>query len=446
MEKHPTPYFRCSTLNFGPALPLPCSMKLLLIDTSRTFMAATRRALAAGMPTLEITEYDAEQQGPPGADFRWHVYGAALLSHELGAGQTGLQWLQRYRGVAGFPPVILYAASGDEYLAVAAVKAGAEDYLRRADVPSARTLERLRALETRPSAGEPSLRLDHFAREVLDFPIAPEGPAIEASPHRFVRLIGQGGFASVYLAERTHDRTPIVLKIINTQEIQEPAVVQRFMREATIVAGIDHPQVVKIYEQGFTPEYGFIAMEFFQRGDLKQRMERGLPTALAVAYMRSIALGLRAIHAQQIVHRDLKPGNIMFRADDSLALADFGISKRLDDPLDLTTRSGLIGTPSYLSPEQALGAPTDQRSDLYSAGVIFYELLTGQKPFRAESAAALVYQHVHATPPRLPATLAPIQPVLDLLLAKDPADRFHSADELLSGLDDWLTPAFRRAA
>jgi serine/threonine protein kinase len=136
---------------------------------------------------------------------------------------------------------------------------------------------------------------------------------------------------------------------------------------------------------------------------LKQKIEKGVPPDAAVDYMRAIARGLRAIHAQDIIHRDLKPGNIMFRADGSLAIADFGIAKRVNETQDLTSGSGVLGTPSYLSPEQAMGLDLDFRSDLYSAGVIFFELLTGRKPYRADSPAGLVYQHLHAEIPRHPA-------------------------------------------
>jgi len=158
--------------------------------------------------------------------------------------------------------------------------------------------------------------------------------------------------------------------------------------------------------------------------------------------MRSLAKGLSAIHARGVVHRDLKPSNIMFRADDTLALADFGISKRMSDTLDLTAQFGAVGTPNYISPEQALGRPLDPRSDLYSAGVIFFELLTGRKPFQADSVEGLIYQHVHAPTPRLPRPLAPVQPLVDMLLAKHPDDRLASADELLCSLDEWVPPAF----
>ena len=414
-------------------------MKLIIIDTSKTYMTQIRHALANALPDIEVTEYDAEQQGLPTADFRWDLYDAALLSEDLGDGPAGTKWLARYRDTPGFPPTILVANDGDDYLAVAAIKAGAADYLRREHVDGERLIALLGALKPRTTASQDAtLPFNDYLRHARDRNGHPGLPSIDSTGHRFVRLIGQGGFSRVYLAERLHDGTSVVLKIIDTQHIVEPVVIQRFVREAEIIAAIDNPYVVKVYDQGFTPDYGYIAMEFFQHGDLKQRLETGMTVAAAVAYMRSIARGLQAIHACDVIHRDLKPGNIMFRADDSLALADFGISKRLHDTHDLTVASGVVGTPSYLSPEQAMGAPVDARTDLYSAGVIFYELLAGRKPFRADSAAALVYQHLHTPPPRLPPELAAVQPIVDLLLAKNPAERFDSADEFLLSLNTWL--------
>src|SRR5690606_5954066 len=155
-----------------------------------------------------------------------------------------------------------------------------------------------------------------------------------------------------------------------------------------------------------------IAMEFFSRGDLKQRMELRLPPELAVIYMTHIAYGLDAIHKIGVVHRDLKPANIMFRGDDSLALADFGISKKLDAPSELTTLGQILGTPHYMSPEQGERKSIDQRSDLYSAGILFYALLTRKKPYTATTPAALIYQHVYAPVPELPAEFSKYQEII----------------------------------
>ena len=413
-------------------------MKLIIIDTSREWMAAVRRTLARALPDIEVTEYDADQQGPPASDFRWNLYDAALISHELGDLPRGLTWFDRYRGLPGFPPTVLVAAGGDAYLAVAAMKAGAADYLRREDALSERLPAVLGAIARASARSESTLRIAGDARRAPEDSLLIRRRLPDDTAHRFVRLIGQGGFSRVYLAERELDGLPVVLKIIDTRQVLDPAMLRRFIREAEIMASIVDPFVVKVFGQGLTANYGYISMEFFPGGDLKQRIERGLTVPEAIDCMRGIARGLEAIHQRSVIHRDLKPGNIMFRADHSLALADFGISRRVNESLDLTTATGTLGTPGYISPEQALGTPVDHRTDLYSAGIIFYELLTGRKPFRAESPAGLVYQHIHSTPPPLPAPIAHAQPIVDMLLAKDPDARFGSAEELLQSLDEWL--------
>lgn len=418
------------------------SMKIILVDTSKTFLSEVRQYLAARLPAVEITEYDAEQQGTPTGDFRWELYDFALISEELGDGRSGLAWIKGLISRPDFPPTVLVSASGNEYFAIEAIRAGARDYLRREDVPGPRLVDIVCAL---PLGNDGNTRgLEPQVKAALEDHTRSDLPAASGHGHRFVRLIGQGGFSRVYLAERENDGEQLVLKIIDTDQISDPLAVQRFIREAEIIAGLTDPHVVRVFDQGFTPDYGYISMEFFQQGDLKRRIERGVNPAQAVAYMRSIARGLSAIHARGVIHRDLKPGNIMFRTDGSLALADFGIAKRINETQDLTAASGVLGTPSYLSPEQAMGTQIDCRADLYSAGVIFFELLTGRKPYKADSAAGLVYQHLHANIPRMPEALAPLQPVIDLLLAKDPADRFSSAQEFLATLEEWLPPGFER--
>ena len=209
----------------------------------------------------------------------------------------------------------------------------------------------------------------------------------------------------------------------------------RFIQEAELIAALSSQYVARIYDYGLTNEFGFIAMEFFSRGDLKQRMELQQPKRLALHYMTHIAYGLDAIHRIGIVHRDLKPANIMFRGDDSLALADFGISKKLDAALDITTLGQILGTPHYMSPEQAAPGRIDQRADIYSAGVMLYELLTGNKPYNAHNPAALIYQHLHAPVPILPQELSGLQHIIDMCLAKDPGGRYKTAAELCAALE-----------
>lgn len=430
--------------NTAPCLPGgACGMKVIIVDDSREYMALVRRMLAREWPEIEVTEYDPEQQGEPSAEFDWSIYDVLILDYQLGSATTGLDWLARYRQAPGFPPTIMMTADGDEYVAARAIKGGAHDFIKKADLDEQRLYslvrDALRERDARRADGEvttPNLKLAKDAFIVREMRPTYDGrpPDGRHIGYRFVRLIGQGATSRVYLAERGGDRQTLVLKVIDVAHVKEPQVLQRFVREAQLVAAVDSPYVVKFLEHGFTEDYGYIAMEFFTRGDLKQRIEHGVSVNDAINYMLHIAYGLCAIHAVGIVHRDLKPGNIMFRSDDSLALADFGISKRLDETSELTRAGSVLGTPNYISPEQALGQAVDQRSDLYSAGVIFYEMLTGRKPYRAESAAALVYQHVHADLPELPDPVRHFQPLIDLLLAKDPAQRLGSAEDLIDAL------------
>ncbi len=416
-------------------------MKLIIVDDSKEYMSLIRRMLASVLPDIEVTEYDPEQQGRPSDEFDWGIYDVLLIDYQLGMHENGLEWIEQFRGAVGFPPVILMTSTGDEYVAAAAIKLGACDFIKKVDIDAERLAKMVSVAVTdrqgtlSPDETTINSILDNDAfvlKEVkLTHDRTPDGQRIG---YRFVRLIGQGASSRVYLAERLADQMTLVLKIMDVATIKEPQALQRFVQEAELVSELDSPYVVKFLEHGFTKDYGYIAMEFFTRGDLKQRIEHGVPVEDATNYIRHISYGLSAVHAEGIVHRDLKPGNIMFRSNDSLALADFGISKRLNETGELTKHGSVLGTPNYISPEQALGNPVDHRSDLYSAGVIFYEMLTGRKPFKAESAPALVYQHVHADIPQLPSVVHNYQPILELLLAKDPNDRFSSAEEFIEGL------------
>lgn len=421
-------------------------MKIIIVDDSRAFMSQARQLIASGIPDVEITEYDPDEHGFPRRDFDWAVYDVLLLDYRFGGHLNGLDWLVRYQGVRGFPPVILTTDIPEEYVAAKAIKLGAREVICKAELTTARLcplLQEIEAVRRGLGARSMSLASPVLLRDVLlleDVLSAPPPKTPNGQPigYRFVRLIGQGAGARVYLAERATDGGTLVLKIIDTTNIKDLQVLQRFAREAALIEQVNSPYVVRFFGHGFTESYGYIAMEFFTRGDLKQRMEQGVSVDDALNYVIHIALGLQAIHSNGIVHRDLKPGNIMFRSDDSLALADFGISKPLSDTSDLTLPGSVLGTPNYISPEQAQGRVIDHRSDLYSVGVILFEMLAGRKPYRAESAPALIYQHVHADIPLLPERLAAYQPVIEGLLAKDPAQRFGSARELVATLHHFL--------
>ena len=254
--------------------------------------------------------------------------------------------------------------------------------------------------------------------------------------YRVLNPIGQGGQAMVYLAERSADGLSVALKVLDRSARQDRVYLERLKREYRVLAAIDNPYVAKIYDQDFSGELAYIAMEFVPSGTLAGRIRDGIAVRDALRLVGQIAHALEAIHAAGIVHRDLKPANILFRADGRPVIVDFGLSKDLSAKSTLTAAGQLLTTPRYMSPEQCLSLPVDGRSDLYSLGVILYEMLTGSRMYESANAARVVEMHVNAPVPRLPANLADHQALLDGLLAKKPEHRFQSA-RALCGL---LTP------
>jgi len=260
------------------------------------------------------------------------------------------------------------------------------------------------------------------------------GTAIRLDGYRLLRKLGEGGMSTVYLAENIADGEQQVLKLIRMNAQDDGEMVQRFIGEFALISQIDHPNVAKIFAQGFSESHAYIAMEYFPGGDLRQLMSGEFGETIAVATLLQIAGALSAIHEQGIVHRDMKPDNIMIRADGSLALADFGIATQIQTELNDNVAGEVYGTPSYLSPEQATDAAVDHRADIYALGVMFFEILTGKKPYRAASPQALLYQHVNADVPKLPALYAHYQNLLEKMMAKAPEERFHQADDIVSAV------------
>ena len=250
------------------------------------------------------------------------------------------------------------------------------------------------------------------------------------SGYTLVHPIGQGGQAMVYLAEREHDGLRVALKVLDRRLRVDPIFRERFVREYKMLASLNNEHVAKIYDQGFAGDQAYIAMEFLPSGTLATRIFEGLSVRAALRLTLQIAKALDAIHAKGIVHRDLKPSNILFRADGRPVIVDFGLAKDLGVNSTLTIAGKLLATPRYMSPEQCLGKEVDTRSDLYSLGVVVYEMLTGLKIFNSANPAELVRLHVNEPAPRLPSEIAVHQPFLDRLLAKRPEDRFQHASEV----------------
>jgi serine/threonine-protein kinase PpkA len=251
--------------------------------------------------------------------------------------------------------------------------------------------------------------------------------------YQLLRKLGKGGMSEVYLAQSARTGHACALKILSGEGVSA-SVLDLFIEECGIVSALDSPFVVRIHEHGVTDDYLFVAMEYIQGGDLRERIALGIEAPEAVQIFLQLARALDVVHRAGIVHGDIKPQNVMFRDASSLVLVDFGVSRVIETTSVL--RAGqIVGTPSYISPEHILGQPMDGRSDLYSAGVLFFEMLTGRKPFSGGNVDEVLRMHVQAPAPRLPRELAAFQGVMDRLLAKQPADRIFCSADLIAYLE-----------
>jgi eukaryotic-like serine/threonine-protein kinase len=393
------------------------------------------RQLLAHHLTLEWrdslpAEYEPAKRGPLHADFRGSVYDVVLLDHEVQAGR-GLEWLADLGGRAGFPPIVYFAPQGDGR----ATAAGAALVLARLEFDHAQFAAALRA-----ALAKRNNVLADASRAALEPPPPDRFGSVRIRGYRCLRRLAGGGTSSVFLAEYGTSDELRVLKVFR----QVPDVVEgsttfdRFLREYDLVAHLRHPNIARIFDLGVADDHAYLAMEYFPGGDLRSRMRGPLPWREALGYLRQLAAALGALHEIGVLHRDVKPGNVLLRGDGSAAFIDFGLARQLSLESDITGVGAIFGTPHYMSPEQGHGLALDERSDLYSLGVVLYELLSGEKPYCAETPMGVIYMHANAPIPRLPQAAAHLQPLLDLLLAKKAADRPASADEIVERIDEIL--------
>ena len=270
-------------------------------------------------------------------------------------------------------------------------------------------------------------------------PGVPDAPLLFAGRYETESRLGIGGMAEVLLARDTALGRRVALKLLAPQLAADPVFVERFRREATAIASLNHPNVIVIYDHGVADGQPFIAMEYVPGRTLKELITAGAPFSAeaAVRYASQVLDGLAAAHAVGIVHRDVKPQNLMVRDDGTLKVADFGVARSADETM-LTQYGSVIGTADYISPEQARGAPAGAASDLYSVGVVLFEMLTGRVPFTGEVPLAIANQHVGTPAPPVrelnPAVPVSLARVVERALSKQPSQRYGSAAEMKAAL------------
>jgi len=259
---------------------------------------------------------------------------------------------------------------------------------------------------------------------------------IQVHGYRIERLIAEGGMASVFLAVQESLGRRVALKVLKC--LDRPAWAERFLAEARIIASLDHRNIINIHDLGITDGRPFLSMDYLEGGDLEARIAEGMTASDALAVLETMAECLEFVHRKGIIHRDIKPANILFHSDGRAILTDFGIAKHLAADRALTIDGTALGSPYYLSPEQAQSKPLDGRTDIYGLGILFFEMLTGRKPYQGDSAVDTILAHLNDPLPRLPKESIRFQTLLERMIAKSPDDRFVSASELAAFIRDLL--------
>lgn len=402
-------------------------MRVLIIDDDEDLRNLLAHYIRQDWPDAEVEEFDPLTRDRPGDDFPLAAYDLVILDYMLGRGD-GLEWLQFFKSMNGCPPVIFLTGAGNESIAVRAMKAGADDYLRKQELTRARLATSLREL-TR-SEVERTLTPDVAARmEGHSL-----GARLEIPGIKVLRLIGEGGMSRVYLASREADDEPLVVKVLKSDVAADETSRARFLEEYALIERIGSAHVARIHGHGISAGHAYLVMEFFDGDDLNKRLAgKAIGQSEAIRIFRELMFALGDIHEQGVLHRDLKPQNLMFRTDGSLAIVDFGVAKHVDS-IDLTGHGEVVGTPRYMSPEQVQGRALDLRTDIYSAGVLLYQMLTGHHLFEGSTAVEVALHHINTPPPPLPEELVRFERLLDKLLEKDRDARFRNADEVIGFL------------
>ena len=408
--------------------------RVLIVGADREVRTWLRHHIEILWPDAAVEESEPAELEPRAASLTTKNLDLIVLGVDCGDAledpATGLESLRLFQGRDGIPPIVVIASGGNELSAVRALQLGAADYLPRVLLNAQRLATALR-LALRAGRRAPPARLRPAKPLARRMDIDPAH--LDLPQYAILHKLGESSRAAVYFAYSITLGRNVALKI-SKPTIEDANECREFAREYAAISAVQHHSVVEIYDYGFHAGREYIAMEYFPCGDLKTRLQQPMSMAESLGYALRICGALKVIHAAGLIHRDLKPPNVMLREDGSVVLIDFGLAKGLDMTGNSTAIGVLRGSPYYMSPEQAQGVPLDARSDLYSAGVILFEMLTGSKPYVGTTALEVMQQHVHGPRPPLPPQFASLDPLLEQLMARERGRRFPDAVAAYSAL------------
>ncbi len=401
--------------------------RVLIITDQPDFGRQLSHHISVFWNDAEVVVYSPARKGEFHCAFSAAGYDVVLID-DLVMDQTGYKLLAKFVIRESMPPLLFFTDRAD------AVSIMQHDDAPVTVMPRARVANRALGAAMREAADRHKHNLAQLTKQEIDRRY--QFGEVTIRGMRFIEEIGKGGTSRVYLAESEKAGEVVVLKVLNhnPDAAESSEGYDRFLQEYELLSHIRHPNVVRIYDFGVADDHAFIAMEYFENGDMRRRLSDSITIGEALTYVEQIARALSAVHNIGVLHRDLKPGNVMLRSDGSLALIDFGVAKQLEAGTSITSAGTIFGTPYYMSPEQGHGEQVDARSDLYSLGVMFYEMLMQKRPYSSSTVMNVIYMHRNAPLPELAQEYSWMEPTVHRLMAKNPKHRYQTAAEVISAV------------
>ena len=422
------------------------NLNFAVIDGSAGYRAVLSAFLLTQWPDATIEEVDPFAETLRGIGLAFGVHSDVILLGGIGTYAEACSALQRLLARDHCAPVILMVARELEQQVALLIEAGAASVLFK-DAFSRRSLISTisRLLKKSGHAGVtelsnqevPALYSDTRSFGQFSFIANGQCHTLAIQHFQFIATLAASNLTQVFNAERVDDRKRVVVKIALTTP-HHTAEARAFCERYRFISHLAGRHVVRYVDAGIADSWPYVVLEYLTGGDLRRRMAAGLTPREAVRILSTLADALTSFHSGSFAHMDLKPENIFFRGIE-VVLIDFNISTRFGHVARNRITGDVLGSPFYMSPEQGQGLAIDARSDLYSGGVIFYEMLTGCQPYTGESAAQVIYKHIHEEIPLLPMRIREYQPIIDALMAKDRDERIASAADISALLLPFLT-------